>query len=54
MSEVRRYGSDNPLEERFGFTRAVELPNGLVLQDPESFVRKIRECALASKLTRAE
>ncbi|WP_419994157.1 Rid family hydrolase [Streptomyces boninensis] len=31
MSDVRRYGSENQWEQRFGFSRAVELPNGLVL-----------------------
>ncbi|MFI6683547.1 RidA family protein [Streptomyces sp. NPDC050485] len=29
--EVRRISSGAPLEERFGYSRAVELPNGLVL-----------------------
>ncbi len=28
---VRRVGSDGPWEENFGYSRAVELPNGLVL-----------------------
>jgi enamine deaminase RidA (YjgF/YER057c/UK114 family) len=28
---VRRVGSDGPWEEAFGYSRAVELPNGLVL-----------------------
>ncbi|MEW2084738.1 RidA family protein [Streptomyces sp. NPDC005283] len=28
---VRRIGSDGPWEEAFGYSRAVELPNGLVL-----------------------
>jgi enamine deaminase RidA (YjgF/YER057c/UK114 family) len=30
-SSVRRVGSDGPWEEAFGYSRAVELPNGLVL-----------------------
>ncbi|WP_406001438.1 RidA family protein [Streptomyces sp. NBC_00829] len=30
-SAVRRVGSDGPWEEAFGYSRAVELPNGLVL-----------------------
>ncbi|MEV5280109.1 RidA family protein [Streptomyces sp. NPDC051994] len=29
--EVRKVSSGAPLEERFGYSRAVELPNGLVL-----------------------
>ncbi|MDH2389938.1 Rid family hydrolase [Streptomyces sp. HNM0663] len=28
---VRRIGSDGPWEEAFGYSRAVELPNGMVL-----------------------
>ncbi|MFI2214622.1 RidA family protein [Streptomyces sp. NPDC020141] len=31
MTEVRRLASDAPWEERFGYSRAVELPGGLVL-----------------------
>ncbi|MFG3103125.1 RidA family protein [Streptomyces sp. NPDC048182] len=31
MSDVRRVSSGAPWEERFGYSRAVELPNGLVL-----------------------
>ncbi|MER6560041.1 RidA family protein [Streptomyces sp. NPDC001027] len=31
MSEVRRIGSGGPWEEAFGYSRAVQLPSGLVL-----------------------
>ncbi|MDI6407556.1 RidA family protein [Streptomyces albus] len=31
MTGVHRVASDAPWEERFGYSRAVELPNGLVL-----------------------
>ncbi|MFJ6081995.1 RidA family protein [Streptomyces sp. NPDC092369] len=31
MSDVRRLSSGAPWEEQFGYSRAVELPNGLVL-----------------------
>ncbi|MBV2356975.1 RidA family protein [Streptomyces sp. J2-1] len=31
MTELRRVTSGAPWEERFGYSRAVELPNGLVL-----------------------
>ncbi|WP_053653718.1 RidA family protein [Streptomyces sp. MMG1121] len=31
MSDVRRVSTDAPWEEQFGYSRAVELPNGLVL-----------------------
>lgn len=31
MSDVRRVSSGGPWEETFGYSRAVELPNGLVL-----------------------
>ncbi|MGW3291452.1 RidA family protein [Streptomyces sp. NPDC001002] len=31
MSDVRRVSSGAPWEEQFGYSRAVELPNGLVL-----------------------
>ncbi|MEU5362876.1 RidA family protein [Streptomyces sp. NPDC005925] len=31
MSDVRRVSSGGPWEEAFGYSRAVELPNGLVL-----------------------
>ncbi|MDH6627043.1 enamine deaminase RidA (YjgF/YER057c/UK114 family) [Streptomyces sp. LBL] len=31
MSDLRRVTTDTPWEETFGYSRAVELPNGLVL-----------------------
>ncbi|MEV8042744.1 RidA family protein [Streptomyces griseoluteus] len=31
MSDVRRIGTGAPWEDQFGYSRAVELPNGLVL-----------------------
>ena len=45
-SQVKKDGAKDTYLTRLGI-RVLRLPNGQVMQDPEGFVKKVRECALS-------